>query len=218
MKIPFFHRAAQREGRKPISVNLSYPVPVVVKTHMGGTPKDYFNHDATVKQPFTACTNNSCGALPQEVYRWEPLLNPDGSPIMRNVKKKLEDAPSNPLTSFVTWGGVGAAVAGCTGLLIGAVVGQPALGACLGGAIGLIGPGAFGAWKAKGDRIRLDWQVLPIISEEYKGYRETAKPAVVQGQSGFVHQFTPQFDRHQLAVYKVPQIIHYRVLEQKNKT
>jgi hypothetical protein len=214
MKIPLLSRfMAQRDGRKPISVSLTYPVPVVVKTHMGGTPNNYFSKDPTVKQPYVECKNNSCGALPQEVYRWEPLLNADGSPMMRNVTKKLEDVPANPLGSFVTWGGVGAAVAGCTGLLIGAVVGQPVLGAVVGGAIGLLGPGSYGAFKANGDRIRLDWQVLPIITEEYTGYRETAKPAVVQGQSGYVHQFTPSFERQQIAVYKVPQIVHYREVQ-----
>lgn len=197
------------DPRKPVSMNVEYFTPIVVNAHLGGTPTDYFDQSPT-PGPYVPCTPEKCGPLPTEIYRNNPILGPDGTPRMRRGVKHLEDAPASVGNSFALWGIMGGAGAGTVGLLVGAAIGHPVLGTVLGSLVGGLGAGAIGAHRAQGDRIRLTWDVYPIVNTTYVGYKEEVTPAVQNGVSGYNHHFVPDLRGKKLGDYKIPRIEHYK--------
>jgi len=208
--IPTVNPPVSTDGREPISVEVTYWVPQYRDNHLGGVPKDYFDSDPNPSQAYTPCTNNVCGPLPVEVYRKLPVLQADGTPLLVSKKVHLKDVPNTPLNGFVVWGGLAAAVGGTIGFVAGGALGQLVL-AGVGGALGSgLVFGAIGALRARGDRIKLDWDVYPIMTEDLAGYRERVILSNQDGQQGFIHHFEPDLKPRQVGVYKVPKIVHYK--------
>ena len=198
------------DPKKPISMDVTYGMPVMVRTHVGGTPLDYFSESGSVTNPTVPNVNNSCGSLPHEVYVDLPQMKADGAPELKMVRKHLEDRPADPVSTCVAVGGIAAAVLGTAGIIVGSIVGSPILGVAVGAAVGALAGGTGGAVWARGDRIRMEYDVIPIRTARYTAYRETAQPTTVQGRQGYNHHFTPMFEVTPLGEYKIPKIVHYR--------
>lgn len=191
-------------------MDVTYGMPVMVRTHVGGTPLDYFSESGVVTNPTVPNVNNSFGNLPHEIYVDLPRLKADGTPEFTMVKKHLEDSPADPVSTGVAAGGITAAVLGTAGVIVGSILGSPILGGVIGVAVGALAGGTGGAVWARGDRIRMEYDVFPIRTARYTAYRETAVPATVQGRQGYNHRFTPMFEVTPLGEYKIPKIVHYR--------
>lgn len=198
------------DGRQPIKQDITYFKPVFRDDHLGGTPYDYVDQNPKPVNPYVTCSNNVCGALPNEVHRKLPVMNADGTPSMVAVKVHLEDTPQSPGQMLTIWGGIAGAVAGTAGILGGAIIGQPVLGGGIGAVLAGGVAGGIGAWKARGDRIKLQWTEYGIRNESYVGYKETVAPTTVQSRTAYRHHFEPVLESHQVGTYKVPSIIHYR--------
>ncbi|NDD31221.1 MAG: hypothetical protein EB084_23470 [Proteobacteria bacterium] len=199
------------DPKKPVSMTLRCYVPIYTNAHLGGTPEDVFNLSNTpIEGTFTPCTPEKCGVLPKEVYHYNPLLQPDGSPRFRAVDKHIEDAPKSPLAAGSLWGLIGGAAAGTLGVLGGAVIGSPVLGGVIGAAAGALVSGGVGAWRSRGDCIRLVWDVYPIYDTKYVGYKEEVTQRVQGGQQGYLHHFEPVLQSKRLGEFKLPRIEHYR--------
>lgn len=199
------------DPKKPISVDVEYWTPSFVRTHLGGTPEDVFDQDPNASEgPYVPCTPEKCGPLPNEIYRNNPVREADGSPKLQRLVKRLEDKPATPLDSFGLWGLMGGAAAGTIGILGGAMLGSPVLGGVIGSVLGGGIAGGVGAWRARGDCIRLVWDVRPIVETRYVGYKEEVRPAEQGGQKGYVHHFVPDLQAVTIGEYKIPRIEHYR--------
>lgn len=128
------------DATKPVSLDIEYYVPVVTRAHLGGTPTDVFNQSPNpIEAPYTPCTPEKCGTLPNEIYRNNPIFEPDGSPRMRKVSKHFEDAPRGPISAGSLWAIIGGGAAGTVGVLGGALTGSPVVGGVLGALVGGLG-------------------------------------------------------------------------------
>lgn len=68
----------------------------------------------------------------------------------------------------------------------------------------------MGAWVNRGDRIRLVYDVKPIIDTKYVGFKEEIVPATHLGERGYQHRFVPDLRQTKVGEYKVPRIEHYQ--------
>ncbi len=203
-----------QDARQPISVDLSYPVPVTERVKLGGTPRDYFDNDPRPVVGEASCDNGACANLPQERWQTLPRLTPEGQPLMRTVNQHLEGRPASPLWSFVGYGaaaGLAGAVVG--GVLGGLLAGQPVLGAAAGAAAVGIPVGGLMAHRASQDRVALEWRPHAIVTEQMTGYRESVTPGQFNGQSGYYHRFEPVISRQIVGTYQTPHIVHYTIKE-----
>lgn len=208
---PTLPQPVRIDPTKPVSVTIDYFVPVVTRAHLGGTPDDVFNQSPDpIEAPYTPCTPEKCGTLPNEIYRNNPILEVDGSPRMRQLSKHFEDAPKGPVSAGSLWAIIGGATAGTLGVLGGALMGSPILGGVIGAVVGGVGAGAVGAYVNRGDRIRLVYDVHPIIDTKYVGFKEEIVPATQLGEKGYQHRFKPELRETKIGEYKVPRIEHYR--------
>lgn len=198
-------------GRDPIRMDVTYPAPVIEDIHLGGTPKDYIDTTPTVTAEFVSCANNACGMLPNEVYRKLPLMNPDGTPQLRDVTAHFDESPTSKLEGFALGGAIGATVGGVIGLIAGSILGAPWIGTAVGAAVGAVPSGIGGAAYASHDNVKLVWDVVPIKNETYIGYRETVKEIYLPaGQSRYQHKFAPVLETQEVGYYKKPHVEHYR--------
>lgn len=209
--LPPLPKPAAFDPSKPVSIDVEYFVPMMTREHLGGTPEDVFNQSPDpIEGPYTPCTPEKCGLLPNEIYRDNPIRDLDGAPKMRLVKKRLEDAPKSPLNAGVLWGLVGGATAGTIGLLGGAIIGAPAIGGVVGGLVGALVAGGAGTLANRGDRIRLVYDQHTIKATTYVGFKEEISPREQDGVQGYLHRFTPDLRVVNLGEYKVPRLEHYR--------
>ncbi len=196
------------DGTRPIDVTLTYDVPVLEHRLLGGTLRDFFDQNPNTTTPPTPCANNACAGLPQQIWRTEPVES-GGKAVMRSVTERLHDRPKSALLHGLGYGAAGAAVGGAFGWIVGGFLGAPALGAALGATVLGGGVGLSSAAAVAGDRVRLEWEARPIVTERLGGYRETVTAGTLHGRPGFYHRFQPDLQMQVLGTYQVPRIVHY---------
>lgn len=203
--------ASRDDGTQPISVDLTYSVPITEHRHLGGTPRDYFDSNPAPGADQVSCKDGQCANLPQEVWDTLPVQTPDGKPVMRAITDHLSDAPRSPLLHGLTSGlgfGIGGAIVGG---LAGALLGGNSMACAIGGAVtaGIVG-GGLAAHAVQGDRIRLVWDTYDITTEHLNGYHEAVEPGTMDGQKGYFHRFSPVLQSENLGSYKTPRIEHFK--------
>lgn len=198
------------EGRQPISVVLTYKQPVTRRRQVGSLPRDYFDQNAQAEQPRVPCERGACQNHPREVWRQVPLTDEQGQPVMQEVTRHFEARPASPVLHALGWG-IAAGLAGAAvGGLLGAALGNPALGAIAIGTSAALAAGAVGARKAAADRIKLVWEEHQVAMPRMEAYQETVSPGRLNGRDGYFHRFHPEVSETVLTTYQVPKIVHYR--------
>ncbi|MEW6283392.1 MAG: hypothetical protein AB1758_32585 [Candidatus Eremiobacterota bacterium] len=199
------------EGKQPISVDLTYPVPVRDRVRLGSMPQDYFDQSPV---PAIGEVHFGDGPPPEHpfpVYRDLPRQNPDGTPVMETKSEHLEGAPKNVLYTGLAWG-AGAAVGGALlGGALGLWLGHPAVGATLGGLALGAGVGLWQAKEANKDRVALVWRPHPIETSRMTGFRENVTRGEQNGRDAFYHHFEPITETTRLGDYRTPHIEHYQL-------
>lgn len=162
---------------------IDYVAPKTVETRLGSIPKNFETSSgrrrSTQSIHFETDLKEAANRYGRSVDIWrpQPVLDSEGSPIMENVSEPITVEYRNPMAEGLVKGAIGAGLAGFFGLwagMVGSILsGRPEplvigglAGAAIGGAIG--GVGAYN--DAASERVSLEWQKTDIAEHDLQGY------------------------------------------------
>jgi hypothetical protein len=175
--------------------------PITERQTLGHIPSDVFT-SSPESPPLESLKHD------RPVVYDQPLLR-EGLPVYADFEQHFSARSASPLA----WGLIGGFCGGVTGWILGGFAAMATGNAAFllgGAATGLSVTAGLAALSARGDRVRLIGEEVPLESRQMTGVQVHSQPGTLQGEKGYFHRFSPALDRTPLGSYTQYKVEHFR--------